>query len=234
MASPAFAPPAKSPRSAPLDLNDLANFPATPARAMNQEAGRLSLLLCELLQAVEDLHCIPELDIYDGRGTHLIPDVVLVSKVPEQGKTLVIGRDTLPTLVVEFTSDGRKDIDHLKKVKQYRQWGIPHYLIVDMQLRFLRYLSLAGDDRIVPANRTKLTILPGVEVAWDGTPTGMQLWMDGKEYFRVKKERRDKERERRWRERERAEKEWERAEKVRAQAEIEELKAKLKELESRQ
>jgi len=91
-----------------------------------------------------------------------------------------------PELVIEITSPGREDVDHLTKLGIYMGWGIEFYVILDRTTNEIRLVDQSGRDDQFDADGKVVTITNNLEIAWDGSDSGFKAWWKGEQLERNK------------------------------------------------
>ncbi|MDA1312851.1 MAG: Uma2 family endonuclease [Acidobacteria bacterium] len=90
------------------------------------------------------LHCRPELRLKLAPTRYRIPDVAVFH--PDKPVELVPDRP--PLIVIEIVSREDRYTEVLKKLEEYRVWGVPHVWVVDP---WRRTLSAYGEKGLITA-----------------------------------------------------------------------------------
>jgi Uma2 family endonuclease len=102
------------------------------------------------------LHCRPELRLKLAPTRYRIPDVAVF----HPGKPTELVPASPPLIVVEIVSREDRYIDVLKKLEEYRAWGVPHIWIVDP---WQRTLSVYEKDGLITVSAFVIGEL-GIEI----------------------------------------------------------------------
>jgi Uma2 family endonuclease len=101
--------------------------------------GKLIQIFYELAK-IHPLFCFPELRMKLAEGRYRIPDVaVFAVQEPEENVP-----DAPPLAAIEIVSPDDRYTEILRKLEEYRAWGVPHVWLADPWLRQLHVYTSAG------------------------------------------------------------------------------------------
>lgn len=146
----------------PLTYDDYAAMPDDGRRyeliegelhVMPSPGTRHQMVLGNLIMLIDDhvranglgIVMLSPFDVILSANTVPQPDIIYIDRERER---LLSQRalEGAPTLAVEILLPGREDHDLVLKRRIYREYGIPHYWIVDFMRKTLEGLVLVRDD----------------------------------------------------------------------------------------
>jgi Uma2 family endonuclease len=141
----------------------------SPSRAHQQVAASVLVALKPFVTArgLGDVFIAP-FDVILEETSVVVPDLLFVAAA-RSGIVTDRGIRGAPDLIVEILSPGTARRDRIEKAQLYARHGVPHYWLVDPEMRILevyelgegqyrRVASLAGDDAFSPA------VFPGLSI----------------------------------------------------------------------